>query len=208
MANPMTESTGLHDPLAHDLVGVVLAEALGASITPFVPVPWVDDWMHARLLRRIARKVLTRRGLAEPRAIAKAIVLAYAHAGESPVATRALMAAARFVVRKVAVVLDVKKSHDVFGEALAFAIALDIVAEAGWTHGAHARDPKAIGEALHRATHVVSSGALDTLTRAVRSAFTAAAPDAPAESRFSRVASSVATQLDTARAHLASVLLG
>jgi hypothetical protein len=195
------------DSLADDLVGVVLAEALGASVTPFVPVPWVDDWMHARLLRRIARKVLTRRGLVEPRATAKAIVDAYVHAGESPVATRALIAAARFVVRKVAVVLDVKKSHDVFGEALAFAIAVDIVADAGWTHGPRARDPRAIGETLHHATRAVGSGALDTLTRAVRSSFSAAAPGAPAESRFARVASSVGTQLDTARAHLASVLL-
>jgi hypothetical protein len=204
----MTAPPGPADPLADDLVVLVLAEALGASVTPFVPVPWVDDWMHARLLRRIARKVLARRGLSNPRPAAKAIVDAYVEAGGSPMATRALVAAARFVVRKVAVVLDVKKSHDVFGEALAFALALDIVAAAGWTHGAHARTPGAIGTALHHATHAVGSGVLDALTRAVRSAFTAPEPGAPTESRFSRVASSVGTQLDTARAHLTTALLG
>jgi hypothetical protein len=204
----MTAPPGPTDSPSSDLVGVVLAEALGASVTPFVPVPWVDDWMHARLLRRIARKVLSRRGLVDPRETAKAIVDAYVHEGESPLATRALVAAARFVVRKVAVVLDVKKSHDVFGEALAFAIALDVAADAGWTHGARARDPQALGAALHRATHAVGSAALETLVRAVRSGFAGGAPGTPGESRFARVTASVTTQLGAARTQLEAALLG
>jgi hypothetical protein len=203
----MTAPPGPNDSLADDLVGVVLAEALGASVTPFVPVPWVDDWVHARLLRRIARKVLGRRGLSDPREAAKTIVSAYVDAGQSPIATRAVVAAARFVIRKVAVVLDVKKSHDVFGEALAFAIALDIVADAGWTHGVAARDLQAVGTSIHHATHAVGSGALDTLTRAVRSAFAAAEPGAPTESRFARVATSVGAQLESAREDLRAALL-
>jgi hypothetical protein len=32
----------------------VLLEALGSSATPFVPVPFLDDWLVARLLLRIA----------------------------------------------------------------------------------------------------------------------------------------------------------
>ena len=34
-----------------------------ASATPFVPLPFVDDFLLARLLRRIAAKGLARRGL-------------------------------------------------------------------------------------------------------------------------------------------------
>src|SRR5262245_54011344 len=116
---------------ARELARLVLLEAAGSSVTPFVPVPFVDDYLFELLLRRIARKVIERGEKAVDPLVAKAVVEGYVKAGAAPVAERALTAAARFVVRKVAVILDVKKSHDVFGEALAFALALDVAVELG-----------------------------------------------------------------------------
>src|SRR5690606_22550340 len=108
---------------AREVVGVVLVEAVGSSFTPFVPVPFVDDYLFERLLRRITRKVFERAGQEVTKPVTKAIVEGYVRAGDPGLGEKALTAAARFVVRKVAVVLDVKKSHDVFGEAIAYALA-------------------------------------------------------------------------------------
>jgi len=62
----------------------------------------------------------------------KVMVDSYIEAGQDPLAQRAVVGAARFVVRKLAVVLDVKKSHDVFGETIALALAVDVAMENGW----------------------------------------------------------------------------
>jgi uncharacterized protein (DUF697 family) len=121
---------------ARDLVSVVLMEAVGSSMTPFVPLPFVDDYLLGRLLRRITRKVIEKSGQQVSKPLEKAIVEGYVRAGDTGLGEKALTAAARFVVRKVAVVLDVKKSHDVFGEAIAFALALDVAVELGAVHDA------------------------------------------------------------------------
>jgi hypothetical protein len=144
----------------------VLLEALGASATPFVPVPFVDDWMQARLLRRVATKVLDAHGLAVER-LPRAIVDAYVKEGASPLGTSIAVGAARFIVRKVAIVLDVKKSYEVFGESIAFAVALDVGAARGWVHEAGAAR---LGGAMHRALRVVGSGAIERVVRAGRDA--------------------------------------
>ncbi len=150
----------------------VLLEALGASATPFVPVPFVDDWMQARLLRRVAMKVLGRHGLATT-SLARAIVAAYVKEGSPPLGMSLAVGAARFIVRKVAIVLDVKKSYEVFGASIAFAIALDVGAARGWAHDAGAAR---LGGAMHRALRVVGSGAIEALVRAVRDASARASP--------------------------------
>jgi hypothetical protein len=144
----------------------VLLEALGASATPFVPVPFVDDWMQARLLRRVATKVLDRHGLATA-TLPRAVVDAYVKEGSSSLGTSLAVGAARFIVRKVAIVLDVKKSYEVFGESIAFAIALDVAASRGWAHDAGAAR---LGGAMHRSLRVVGSGAFEALVRAGRDA--------------------------------------
>ena len=151
---------------AREIVREVLVEAFGASATPFVPVPFVDDWMLARVLQRIAGKVMARHGLDSP-SLPRAIVDGYVKEGATPLAKSILVGAARFVVRKVAIVLDVKKSHDVFGESIAFALALDIGAVNGWAHDAGAAR---LGGAIHRSLAVVGSGALEALMRAGREA--------------------------------------
>jgi hypothetical protein len=192
----MTDSTT--PPTHRDLVTIVLVEAVGSSLTPFVPVPFVDDYLFGRLLRRIARKVAERAGLRIDKPTEKAIVEGYTSAGATPLGTQAAVAAARFVIRKVAVVLDVKKSHDVFGEAIAFALALDVAFALG------AVQPHAalqVGQAIHRATESVGSAALEVLTRAGREAFAASA-SGPESSRLSRVADAIGRQVDTTRAHL------
>ena len=145
----------------------VLLEAFGASATPFVPVPFVDDWMLKRILRRIAGKVLAKHGLTSP-ALARSVVDAYVGAGATPLGTSILVGAARFVARKVAVVLDVKKSHDVFGESIAFALALDLAATQGVATDAGAA---ALGAAIHRTLQVVGSGTVEALVRAGREAY-------------------------------------
>ena len=145
----------------------VLIEAFGASATPFVPVPFVDAWMLARVLRRIARKVLARHGLSSP-VIARSVVDGYVKEGAAPLVKSLAVGALRFVARKVAIVLDVKKSHDVFGESIAFALALDIGAENGWADEAGAA---ALGGAIERTLRSVGSGALEGLMRAARGAW-------------------------------------
>jgi hypothetical protein len=181
---------------ARELVNLVLVEALGSSMTPFVPLPFLDDYLFERLLRRITRKVAERAG--QPPfddRVAKAIVKSYVQAGDPGVSTKAVTAAARFVVRKLAVVLDVKKSHDVFGESIAYALALDLAFE----HGAGTR-PEAIGAAIYRATSSVGSATLEILTRAGRDAWSA---NAGAESsRLARVADAIAKQVDDVRGRL------
>ena len=149
-----------------EIVRDVLVEAFGASATPFVPLPFVDDYLLARLLRRIASKVLARHGLASP-ALPRSIVDAYVKEGASSFGKSIVVGAARFVVRKVAIVLDVKKSYDVFGESIAFALALDIVAARGAVHD---RSAARVGGAIHRALQTVGSGTLEALVRAVREA--------------------------------------
>ncbi len=153
---------------AREVAREVLVEAFGASATPFVPVPFVDDWMHARILRRIAGKVLARHGLASP-TLPRGIVDAYVKEGAAPLAQSIVVGAARFVVRKVAIVLDVKKSYDVFGESIAFALALDIAAANGWAHDSGAAR---LGGAIHRTLGIVGSGAVEALVRAGREAYT------------------------------------
>jgi hypothetical protein len=131
-----------------------------------VPLPFVDDFLLARLLRRIAAKGLARHGLGS-NTLPKSIVDAYVKEGASSLGKSIVVGAARFIVRKVAIVLDVKKSHDVFGESIAFALALDIAAVNGWVHdGSAAR----VGGAIHRALQSVGSGAIEALVRAVREA--------------------------------------
>jgi len=147
-----------------DIVREVLVEAFGASATPFVPVPFLDDYLHARLLRRIAVKVLARHGLGAA-SLPKSIVDGYVKEGASSFGKSIVVGAARFIVRKVAIVLDVKKSYDVFGEAIAFALALDLAAENGWVHD---RAAARVGGAIHRTLQSVGSGALEALVRAVR----------------------------------------
>jgi hypothetical protein len=153
---------------AREIAREVLIEAFGASATPFVPVPFVDDWMHARILRRIAVKVLAHHGLASP-ALPRTIVDAYVKEGASSLGKSIVIGAARFVVRKVAIVLDVKKSYDVFGESIAFALALDIGAARGWAHDAGAAT---LGGAIHRTLRLVGSGAIEAIVAAGREAYT------------------------------------
>ncbi|MBX3209754.1 MAG: hypothetical protein KF764_32265 [Labilithrix sp.] len=184
---------------ARDLVSLVLVEAVGSSITPFVPVPFVDDYLFARLLRRIARKVVERAGQRVDEPFAKAIVEGYVRAGARGLGEKALAAAARFVVRKVAVVLDVKKSHDVFGEAIAFALALDVAVELEAVSFATA---STVGGAIHRATESVGSAALEVITRAGRDAFRVGEAGESESSRASRVAEAIGKQVDLARGHL------
>ena len=187
---------------SRDLVGLVLIEAVGSSITPFVPVPFVDDYLFARLLRRIARKVVERAGLTGGAPVAKAIVEGYVRAGASGLGERALTAAARFVVRKVAVVLDVKRSHDVFGEAIAFALALDVALE---LDAVTASTASRVGGAIYRARESVGSAALEVITRAGRQAFAAAEAgetDGSDGSRVARVAEAIGQQVDAARGQL------
>ncbi len=152
---------------SREIARLVLVEAVGASATPFIPVPFVDDFLRTQLLKRVATKVLARH---EPPAkdLAGAVVSAYDKAGASPLASSIAVGAARFIVRKLAVVLDVKKSYDVFGQSLAFAIAIDIAATEGWltAHGA-----ERIGAAIHHVLESASSGALESLGRAGRLAY-------------------------------------
>ncbi len=173
----------------------VLAEAFGASATPFVPVPFVDDWMLARLLRRIAGKVLARHALTSPPELPKVIVDAYVEEGSSSLARSVVVGAARFVVRKLAIVLDVKKSYDVFGQAIVFALALDLAAAQGWLHEASA---ERVGAAVYRTMQIVGSGAIESLGRAGRAAYAKGGP--------SKLADAIAAEVDRTRGLLEPVL--
>ena len=179
----------------------VLVEAFGASATPFVPVPFIDDWMLARLLRRIAGKVLARHALTSPPELPKVIVDAYVDEGSSSLARSVVVGAARFVVRKLAVVLDVKKSYDVFGQSIVFALALDLAAAQGWLHEASA---ERVGAAVYRTMQIVGSGAigslgsLGSLGRAGRAAYAKGGP--------SQLADAIAAEVDRTRGLLEPVL--
>jgi hypothetical protein len=180
---------------AREIVREVLLEAFGASATPFVPVPFVDDWMVARLLRRIAAKVLVRHGLTSPAELPKVIVDAYFAAGSSSMARSVAVGAARFVVRKLAIILDVKKSYDVFGQSIVFALALDSAARHGWLHEASA---ERVGAAIHQTLNVVGSGAIESLGRAGRDAFK--------RGGASGLADAIGAEVDRTRALLEPVL--
>lgn len=145
----------------------VLIEAFGASATPFVPVPFVDDMLLSRLLRRIAKKVLERHGITA-KELPKTIADAYMEAGSPSTGESIMKAGVRFVVRKVAVVMDVKKSHDVFGEAIALALALDVAAENRIVDEVHG---KYLGAAIYRALQRVGAGPIEALVRVGREAW-------------------------------------
>jgi|GEM_PF-2205287 len=183
---------------ARDLVDLVLVEAVGSSITPFVPLPFVDEYLFARLLRRITRKVIERAKQPVDEPVVRAVVESYLGAGDSALGARALTAAARFVIRKVALVLDVKRSHDVFGEAIAFALALDVAVQLEALNAGTARH---VGASIHRTTQAVGSAALEVITRAGREAFKASA-GAAQSSRFARVAGAIGKQVDEASAKI------
>lgn len=196
------EKVAISEKHARDLVMVVLAEAVGSSLTPFVPVPFVDDYLFGRLLRRITRKVMERRGHAPSKPLTKAVVEGYVRAGAAPLGERAVEAAARFVIRKVAVVLDVKKSHDVFGEAIAYALAMDVATELDAVNDERAL---AVGGAMYRSLQAVGSAALEVLTRAGRDAFKSAT-GMPETSRYARVAEAIGQQVDATRNNLDRVM--
>lgn len=103
----------------------------------------------------------------------RSIADAYLKAGDPSFGVKAATTVARFVVRKVAVVLDVKKSHDVFGEAIAFALALDSAAARG---AVHPHNGDAVGHAIYRSMQSVGSGLIDAMTRAGREAFSGGKP--------------------------------
>ncbi len=177
-----------------DIVRDVLVEAFGASATPFVPLPFVDDYLRARLLRRIAKKILARHMLASP-SLPRAIVGGYVKEGASSLGRSIVVGAARFVVRKAAIVLDVKKSYDVFGESIAFALALDIACARGWVHEGSAAK---VGGAIHRALQSVGSGALEALVRAAREAAGTGGP--------AGVAGAISTEIEKIRLQLEAIL--
>ncbi len=186
---------------SREIAREVLLEAVGASATPFVPVPFVDDMLLARVLRRVAKKVLVKHGIA-PDPTAKALVNAYVDAGAAGVGASILTAGVRFVVRKVAVVMDVKKSHDVFGEAIALALAVDAAASAGVITPASAAEA---GATIHRALGRVGSGPIEGLVRAGREAWTRSGADKSA-SRMEHVAEAIGVEVDRAREHIEAAL--
>lgn len=194
---PPTSSAGTSR--ARELTTLVLVEAVGSSFTPFVPVPFVDDYLFGRLLRRITFKVVERAGGTIEKPIAKAVVEGYTKAGDTGLGQKAVTAAARFVVRKVALVLDVKKSHDVFGESIAFALALDVAME---LRAIHAHTAVNVGGAVYRATQSVGSAAIEVLTRAGREAFKASEASGPESGRFQRVGAAIGKQVDDMRLNL------
>ena len=173
----------------------VLVEAFGASATPWVPVPFVDDWVLERVLRRIAGKVLARHGLTSPPELPAVVTKAYVDADPSSLAKSVVVGAARFAIRKLAVVLDVKRSYDVFGQAIAFALALDIACERGWLHEASA---ERVGGAVYRTLRVVGAGAIASLGRAGRHAF--------ARGGKSAVTDALAGEMDHLRGQLEAAL--
>lgn len=172
---------------------MVVALAVGSSLTPWVPLPFVDDWILERLLRRIARKVLEQGGNSEPSSAAPDVARAYLEAGDPSFGAKAATTLVRFVVRKVAVVLDVKKTHDVFGEALAFAFALDSAMQRG---GVRASNGGVVGGAIYRSMRSVGgTGLIDAMTRAGREAFAGGKP-------HERVVAAIGKHIDDVYAHL------
>lgn len=143
------------------IVGV-LGHAAGCSAAQFVPVPFLDDFAVSILFARIAEKVLARHGGAEP-GYAKQIAKGYLDEGGSSIGTWVLVTAAKFVLRKVAIVFDVKKSHDVFGEAVAFALALDVAMEQKTLLRAA---PRGLGAAIFRSVRSVGRAPLGAIASA------------------------------------------
>jgi hypothetical protein len=182
---------------ARSVARAVVVQALGSGVAPFVPVPFVDGWVLARLLQSIAKAVLIRRGATATEALSKArgIVLGYVTAGKTGVRTRAAVAAARFVMRKLALVLDVKRSHDAIGEAVAFALALDVAAELGFTESV---PPSELGAVIHAAICGSSSSPVSALATAAKRALTGPGLG----SRRSRLAEAIGAEADASRARL------
>lgn len=175
---------------------MVIGLAVGSSLTPWVPVPFVDDWIYERLLRRIARKVMERGGISDAARLAPAIAAAYLRAGDPSFGAKAATTLVRFVVRKVALVLDVKRTHDVFGEAIAFAMALDAAVARG---AVRPEGGEAVGAAIHRSMQAVGSGLIDAMTRAGREAFAGGRPQ-------ERVVAAIGEHLDEVYAHLSRAM--
>lgn len=179
---------------------MVIGLAVGSSLTPWVPVPFVDDWILERLLRRIARKVLEKGDNPERlgddatrEGVALRIAEAYLKTGDPSFGVKAVTTLARFVVRKVAVVLDVKKTHDVFGEAIAFAMALD---SALVRKAVHPMNAEVVGAAIYRSMQLVGShGLIDAMTRAGREAFAGGKP-------HERVVAAIGKHIDDVYGHL------
>lgn len=197
----MTNPAPVYSSRSRALVNLVLIEAVGSSFTPFVPVPFVDDYLFARLLRRITHKVAEREGHAFEKVLAKAIVDGYLEEGDPGLGSKAITTVGRFVVRKLAVVLDVKKSHDVFGESIAYALALDH-AEAR-QRARNVEAARSLGGALYRSTQAVGSAALEVITHAGREAWSASAGES---SRLARVAEAIARQVDDTHGRLEHVV--
>jgi len=111
----------------------LLLEALGASADAVRPVPFVDDWMQARLLRRVRGE-----GARSPRArvghvAARDSCDAYVKEGASGSATFDRRGAARFIGEKSRSSSSEEELRGV-RESIAFAIALDVGAARGWAH--------------------------------------------------------------------------
>jgi hypothetical protein len=152
------------DDASTDLVLDVLVEAFGSSATPFVPVPWVDDWMLARLMRRVVRKVLERHRQTKSPDFVKAVIDGYTEAASPSRGRWVVNTAARFVLRKVSVVLDAKKSHDLFGEIIAFSLALDRVTA---RKRLDTVAPERLGEILHRSVKTSDTALLTAILRSI-----------------------------------------
>jgi hypothetical protein len=187
---------------SREIAREVLLEAVGASATPFVPIPFVDDMLLSRVLRRVAKKVLARHGIA-PDPLAKQIVNAYVEAGSPSTAESVVTGAVRFVVRKVAVVMDVKKSHDVFGESIALALALDLAAENGAVKPENA---VYLGGALYRALQRIGSGPIEGLIRAGRDAWSKGPSEDKSEGRMAQLAEAIGAEVDKTRDLIDSAL--
>lgn len=183
-----------------EVAKAALVEALGSSVTPFVPLPLVDDWIVRRLLRRVAKKTTARHGVTDPAPVARRIVKGYVRAGKAGWLSSIANVTTRFVVRKVAVALDVKKSHDVFSEVIAFALALEIAAERGWHFTV---EPEKLGGACLRAVRGAGGGLTDAIGKAGRAAFSGNGTEG---SRVARATEAIAQELDARRSALGDAL--
>lgn len=174
---------------------MVTGIAIGSSLTPFVPVPFVDGWIYGRLLRRIARKVMDKslRGASDQ--LAADIVVAFRKAGDSTLAVKAVTTVARFAIRKLAMVLDVKASHDVFGESIAFALALHAATQTGRVSPTNG---EAVGVAIYKALELVGSAPLAGLTRAAKEAFAGGKPHERIAEAIGKHVDEVYAQVDRA----------
>jgi hypothetical protein len=195
---PITPSTTRHAVMS------ALLEAVGSSATPFVPLPFVDDWIVRRIFRRVARKTVRRHGVTDAKLLAKRIVKGYVAAGKSGMMRTVANVTTRFIVRKFAVALDVKKSHDVFSETIAFAVALEVCCEHGWHFTV---EPKVLGKAIYRAVREVGGKLLETIGGAGSAAFGDIAADATERaSHMARAADAVSAELESKREALSEAL--